>query len=148
MTKEKYAVLVKKRSRNSRSFIDCAKAFVIGGAICMIGQGILELYGNIGLSDDIAKTLTSVTLIFIGVLLTALHLYERIAKHGGAGTLVPITGFSNAVVSAALEFKSEGYVTGMSAKMFTLAGPVLIFGISASVLYGFVLCLIRGGACV
>lgn len=138
MTKEKYAVLVKKRSRNSRSFIDCVKAFVIGGAICMIGQGILELYGYLGLSQDTAKTLTSVTLIFIGVLLTALHLYERIAKHGGAGTLVPITGFANAMSSPAIEFRAEGLITGLAAKMFVIAGPVLVYGTAAAILYGLI----------
>ena len=136
MTKEKYAELVKKRSRNSRSFIDCAKAFVIGGAICMIGQGILELYVYIGLSEDNAKTLTSVTMIAVGVLLTALHLYERIAKHGGAGTLVPITGFANAMSSPAIEFKAEGLITGLAAKMFVIAGPVLVYGTAAAVAYG------------
>ena len=136
MTKEKYADLVKKRSRNSRMWIDCLKAFLIGGMICMIGQGILELYLSFGLSPDTAKTLCSVTLIAVGVLLTALHLYERIAKHGGAGTLVPITGFANAMSSPAIEFKAEGLITGLAAKMFAIAGPVLVYGTTAAVLYG------------
>ena len=136
MTKEKYADLVKKRSRNSRMWIDCLKAFLIGGMICMIGQGILELYLSFGLSPDTAKTLCSVTLIAVGVLLTALHLYERIAKHGGAGTLVPITGFANAMSSPAIEFKAEGLITGLAAKMFAIAGPVLVYGTTAAVVYG------------
>lgn len=138
MTKEKYSELVKKRSRNSRMGLDCIKAFLIGGAICAIGQGILVLFEAMGVSEDIAKTLTSVTLIFIGVLLTALHGYERIAKHGGAGTLVPITGFANAMSSPAIEFKAEGLITGLAAKMFVIAGPVLVYGTTAAVLYGFI----------
>ncbi len=138
MTKEKYAELVKERSKNSRIAIDCAKAFVIGGAICTIGQGILELFLYLDLEEDTAKTLTSVSLIFIGVLLTALHQYERLAKHGGAGTLVPITGFANAMSSPAIEFKAEGLITGLAAKMFVIAGPVLVYGTSAAVLYGII----------
>lgn len=138
MTKEKYAELVKKRSKNSRIAIDCAKAFVIGGAICTIGQGILELFLYLNFEEDTAKTLTSVSLIFIGVLLTALHQYERLAKHGGAGTLVPITGFANAMSSPAIEFKAEGLITGLAAKMFVIAGPVLVYGTAAAVLYGII----------
>lgn len=138
MTKEKYAQLVKKRSRNSKLWLDCLKAFLIGGAICAAGQGITELYRSIGLPEDTAKTLCSVTLIFIGVLLTALHQYERLAKHGGAGTLVPITGFANAMSAPAIEFKAEGWITGLAAKMFAIAGPVLVYGTAAAVAYGFV----------
>ena len=136
MTKENYSKLVELRSRNSRMGIDCLKAFLIGGVICTIGQGILELFLMTELSENDAKTLTSVTLIFIGVMLTALHLYERIAKHGGAGTLVPITGFANAMSSPAIEFKAEGLITGLAAKMFVIAGPVLVYGTTAAVLYG------------
>ena len=139
MTKENYSKLVDLRSRNSRMGLDCLKAFLIGGAICTIGQGILELYLMTELSENDAKTLTSVTLIFIGVMLTALHLYERIAKHGGAGTLVPITGFANAMSSPAIEFKTEGFITGLGAKMFIIAGPVIVYGVSASIIYGMVL---------
>ena len=138
MTKKKYAELVKERSKDSRIAIDCAKAFVIGGAICTIGQGILELFLYLDFEEDTAKTLTSVSLIFIGVLLTALHQYERLAKHGGAGTLVPITGFANAMSSPAIEFKAEGLITGLAAKMFVIAGPVLVYGTSAAVLYGII----------
>ena len=138
MTKEKYAELVKKRSPNSRPAVNCLKAFVIGGLICLAGQGFVELYFALGLDEDTAKTLCSVSLIALGVLLTALHLYEKIAKHGGAGTLVPITGFANAMSSPAIEFRSEGLITGLAAKMFVIAGPVLVYGISFATVYGLI----------
>ena len=111
-------------------------AFLIGGAICTVGQGLLELYQMWGLDEDTSKTLTSVTLIFFGILLTAIGVYDKIAKHAGAGTLVPITGFANAVSSPAIEFKAEGYVTGLGAKLFIIAGPVIVYGVSASIIYG------------
>ncbi len=142
MTNEQYAQLVKKRSRNSRLWLDCLKAFLIGGAICTLGQGILELYLSLGLEQETAATLCSVSLIFLGVLLTALHLYEKLAKHGGAGTLVPITGFANAMSSPAIEFKAEGLITGLAAKMFVIAGPVLVYGTTAAVVYGLIYWLI------
>ena len=138
MTKENYSKLVDQRSRNSNLWLDCLKAFLIGGAICTIGQGILEIFLALELSEKDAKTLTSVTLIFIGVLLTALHQYEKLAKHGGAGTLVPITGFANAMSSPAIEFKAEGLITGLAAKMFIIAGPVLVYGTAAAVIYGLI----------
>ena len=138
MTKENYADLVKKRSKNSRLPLDCLKAFLIGGLICMIGQGILELYLSLGVGEDDGKTLCSVTLIAFGVTLTAFHQYERLAKHGGAGTLVPITGFANAMSSPAIEFKAEGLITGLAAKMFVIAGPVLVYGTSAAIVYGLI----------
>ena len=136
MNQEKYANLVKVRSKNSPLALNCVKAFVIGGLICVIGQGILELYQYLGLDEETAKTLCSVTLIGLGVLLTLLHQYERLAKHGGAGTLVPITGFANAMSSPAIEFKAEGLITGLAAKMFVIAGPVLVYGTGAAILYG------------
>ena len=138
MTKENYSKLVDQRSRNSNLWLDCLKAFLIGGAICTIGQGILEIFLALELSEKDAKTLTSVSLIFIGVLLTALHQYEKLAKHGGAGTLVPITGFANAMSSPAIEFKAEGLITGLAAKMFIIAGPVLVYGTAAAVIYGLI----------
>ena len=144
MTKENYARLVKSRSDDSPIVKNCLKAFAIGGAICLLGQGIAELYLTLGLDEDISKTLCSVTLIAIGVLLTALHQYEKIAKHGGAGTLVPITGFANAMSSPAIEFKAEGLVTGLASKMFVIAGPVLVYGTAAAVLYGFIYWLATG----
>lgn len=119
--------------------MNCIKAFLIGGAICTIGQGFTDLYAMLGAAEKDSKTLCSVTLIFIGILLTAIGVYDKIAKHGGAGTLVPITGFANAVSSPAIEFKSEGYIAGLGAKLFIIAGPVIVYGVSASIIYGFVL---------
>ena len=136
MNDKAYSDLVKKRSKNSRSAMNCIKAFVIGGLICAIGQGLTELYAALGADEDTAKTLCSVSLIALGVILTGFHLYEKIAKHGGAGTLVPITGFANAMSSPAIEFKSEGLITGLAAKMFAIAGPVLVYGVSAAMIYG------------
>ena len=143
MNKQEYAKIVKKNSPNSRSVINCLKAFLIGGAICAMGQGLTDLYTSLGLGKDDAGTLCSVSLIFIGVLLTALHIYDNIAKHAGAGTLVPITGFANAVASPAIEFKSEGLITGLGAKMFVIAGPVIVYGVISAVLYGVVLFVIQ-----
>ena len=119
-------------------------ACLIGGVICMIGLGINDIYTHFGnLGKEAAASATSITLIFIGALLTGLNVYDKIAKFAGAGTIVPITGFANAIVSPAMEFKSEGYVLGMAAKMFTIAGPVLVFGISISVLSGLILWIFR-----
>ena len=134
--KKKYSKMVERQTKNSPIIKDCLKAFLIGGAICTIGQGICEFYMYLDMGKTEAQTMTSVTLIFIGVLLTALHLYEKIAKHGGAGTLVPITGFANSVASPAIEFKSEGFILGVGAKMFSIAGPVIVYGTVASVIYG------------
>ena len=138
MEKNKYSALVKQRSKNSKTALNCLKAFVIGGLICVIGQGFTEMYLFLGLDQDTAKTLCSVSLIAVGILLTALHQYEKLAKHGGAGTLVPITGFANAMSSPAIEFRAEGLVTGLAAKMFVIAGPVLVYGTSAAVIYGII----------
>lgn len=141
MTKEEYGAYVKKKSPGSKLFPDILCAFAIGGALCCVGQLFLDIYILLGLSKDIAASFTSVTLVFIGALLTGLGIYDDIAKIGGAGTLVPITGFANSVVAPALEFKTEGFVTGTGAKMFIIAGPVIVYGISASILYGLILCL-------
>ena len=138
MDKQTYSKIVKKNSPDSKCAVNCIKAFLIGGAICALGQGLTDLYMTLGLSKDDAGTLCSVSLIFIGILLTALHVYDNIAKHAGAGTLVPITGFANAMSSPAIEFKSEGQVLGLGAKMFSIAGPVLVFGTAASALYGLI----------
>lgn len=142
--KKNYQSYVKSRSPKSPLGRDLCLAFLVGGAICAIGQGIGELWGYAGLDKLDAASATSITLIFIGALLTGLNIYDNIAKYAGAGTIVPITGFANAIVSSALEFKSEGFILGMSAKMFTVAGPVLVFGISVSVIYGLILCLFGG----
>lgn len=136
---KEYNKIVTKNSPKSKLFVNCIKAFLIGGAICTIGQGFMDLYAMLGAAEKDSKTLCSVTLIFIGILLTAIGVYDKIAKHGGAGTLVPITGFANAVSSPAIEFKSEGYIAGLGAKLFIIAGPVIVYGVSASIIYGFVL---------
>ena len=140
MTNEQYAEYVKRKSPPSPLWGDLLKAFLIGGAICVIGELVTQLWLYAGLERVDASTACSMTLVFLGALLTGLGVYDDIAKFGGAGTLVPITGFANAVVSPALEFKSEGFVTGTAAKMFIIAGPV--FGVSASIVYGLVLCLL------
>ena len=142
MTNEQYAEYVKRKSPPSPLWGDLLKAFLIGGAICVIGELVTQLSLYAGHERVDASTACSMTLVFLGALLTGLGVYDDIAKFGGAGTLVPITGFANAVVSPALEFKSEGFVTGTAAKMFIIAGPVIVFGVSASIVYGLVLCLL------
>ena len=128
-----------KAAPNSKLWRNMLVAFLIGGLICTIGQGIMSWMQSLGLSREDGGAVTSISLIFLSALLTGLNCYDNIAKHAGAGTLVPITGFANAVVSPALEFKCEGLVMGVGAKMFVIAGPVLAYGISASVLYGVIL---------
>jgi stage V sporulation protein AC len=142
MTNEEYGKYVERKAPKSKVGPNMVKAFVSGGIICCIGQLILNGYGSLGLSKDLAGTATSITLVFIGALLTGLKIYDNLAKFAGAGTLVPITGFANSVAAPALEFKSEGFVTGMAAKMFVIAGPVIVFGLAASVLYGVIYCLV------
>ena len=122
-------------------FLIYGKAFVVGGLICCVGQAFFELYRAAGLDKETAAPVVSVTLVFLGALLTGLGVYDNIARFAGAGSLVPITGFANSVVSPALEFKSEGFITGMAAKMFVIAGPVLVYGTAASVVYGVILML-------
>ena len=136
MTEKEYAKLVKELSPKSPIWKDCLNAFWIGGLICTLGQVFINWYGHLGLSKTDAGTAASMTLVALSALLTGLSLYDNIAKHGGAGTLVPITGFANAIAAPAVEFKTEGFVLGVGAKMFTIAGPVIVYGISASVIYG------------
>lgn len=138
ISRKEYGELVKEYSPNSPMGKDLIFAFCIGGLICVIGQVVMDVWTGFGLGKDDAGTATSVTMVFLGALLTALSLYDNIAKHAGAGTLVPITGFSNAVVSPAIEFKSEGFILGMAAKMFTIAGPVIVYGVLSSVVYGLI----------
>ncbi|MDO5123047.1 MAG: stage V sporulation protein AC [Eubacteriales bacterium] len=138
MTKQAYSKLVKEKSKGSSVVKNCIWAFLVGGLICALGEGIAQLFLYLKLEEKDARTLTSVVLVFLGVLLTALGLYEKLAKHAGAGTLVPITGFANSVASPAIEFKSEGFVLGVGAKMFTIAGPVIVYGISAGMIYGLI----------
>ena len=117
---------------------DVLLAFLFGGLICCVGQALTSLYLALGAAEDAASTLTSVSMIFLGALFTGLGLYGRLAKYAGAGTLVPITGFANSVVSPALEFKTEGLVTGLAARIFSIAGPVVVYGVGASVVYGLI----------
>ena len=141
MTNSEYAEYVKNKCPRSPMGMDILKAYLVGGLIFCIGQLIGSVYRNFGLSDADAATATSITLILLGAILTGIGIYDNMAKFAGAGTLVPITGFANAVVSPALEFKSEGYITGTSSKMFVIAGPVIVFGLVASIVYGIVLVL-------
>lgn len=136
LSKQEYDRLVKEYSPNSPWWKDLFHAFWIGGLICVIGQLILNGWLSLGLGKDDAGTATSVSMVFLGALLTAFSVYDDIAKHAGAGTLVPITGFSNAVAAPALEFQTEGFILGVGAKMFTIAGPVIVYGLAASVVYG------------
>lgn len=138
ITPQEYNKMSDNASPKSNVVLDTFKAFLIGGIICVIGQILMQMYQNFGLDKTTSSTWTSVTLIFLSAILTALGLYEKIAKHGGAGTLVPITGFANAVVSCAIENKSEGYILGVGAKIFTIAGPVILYGTVASVIYGII----------
>ena len=140
---QEYQRYVQEKAKKSPIVKDTALAFVIGGLICVLGQAIQNGWAAAGLSQQDAGTATSCTLVFLSALLTGLNLYNKIARFGGAGTLVPITGFANAVVSPAIDFKSEGFITGMAAKMFTVAGPVIVFGTLASVIYGIVLMFLR-----
>ena len=136
MSKREYARYVKEMSPNSPFWKDVLLAFLIGGLICTIGQAVMNGFAAMGLEEQQAGTATSITMVFFSAVLTALSLYDNIAKHAGAGTLVPITGFANAVVSPAIEFKTEGFILGVGAKMFTIAGPVIVYGTVASVIYG------------
>ena len=138
MTEKEYDRLVKELSPRSPMWRDCLNAFWIGGLICAIGQLIMNGYLALGLDKEQAGTAMSMTLVAISALLTGLSLYDDIAKRAGAGTLVPITGFANAIASPAVEFKTEGFILGVGAKMFTIAGPVIVYGVSASVVYGLI----------
>ncbi len=145
MSKQEYGALVQSMAKPSPMGRDLVGAFVVGGAICALGQLLMQWYQSLGLDRDMASTAGTITLIFLSVLLTDLDLYCHLAKIAGAGTLVPVTGFANSIASPAVEFKSEGFVTagGMACKMFTIAGPVLVWGISASVVYGILLAVLQ-----
>ena len=138
MTEKQYQKLVEEMAPKSPIVKDCLNAFWIGGLICAIGQFFLNYYTSLGLSKENAGTATSMTMVALSALLTGLSLYDNIAKYGGAGTLVPITGFANAIAAPAVEFKTEGMILGTAAKMFTIAGPVIVYGLAASVVYGFI----------
>ena len=139
MTKEEYQRYVAQKAQKSPIVKDTACAFLIGGGICVIGQAILNLAKGQGLDQTAAGTVTTICLVGLSALLTGMNLYNKLARFGGAGTLVPVTGFANAVVSPAIDFKAEGFVTGMAAKMFLVAGPVLVFGTVAAAIYGVIL---------
>ena len=139
MTNDAYKEYSDAHAPRSRLLRNIWRAFWVGGLICCIGQLLGDLYSAAGLNETAAASAVSVTLVFLGALLTGLGLYDRIAKYAGGGTLVPITGFANSVAAPAIEFKTEGYITGTAAKMFLIAGPVIVYGIGASVIYGLIL---------
>ena len=138
ITNEEYKKLYQKASPRSPMLKDIVLAFLIGGAICTVGQAIKEYFISLGLDEKAVSSALSITMIFLGVLLTDLRIYPKIAKYAGAGTIVPITGFANSIASPAVEYKTEGLVLGTCVKMFTIAGPVLVCGLSASVAYGLI----------
>ena len=138
MTEKQYDKLVKEMMPKSPIWRDCLNAFWIGGLICTLGQVFVNCYQGMGLEKEQAGTVASMTLVALSALLTGLSLYDDLAKMAGAGTLVPITGFANSIAAPAVEFKTEGFILGVGAKMFTIAGPVIVYGVSASVVYGFI----------
>ena len=138
MTEKEYGDLVKQKMPKSPIVRDCCNAFWIGGLICVIGQFFVNRYEAAGLEKDLAGTAASMTLVALSALLTGLSLYDNIAKYAGAGTLVPITGFANAIAAPAVEFKTEGMILGTAAKMFIIAGPVIVYGVSTSAVYGLI----------
>ena len=144
LTPKDYDRMTKEASPGTKSWRNIPLAFLIGGLICTLGQGLTQWYLSMGMAKDEAAAWTSVTLVGLSALLTGLRVYDNIAKFGGAGTLVPITGFANAVVSPAIEFKSEGLVLGLGAKMFISAGPVIVYGITAAAVYGLILFVMGG----
>ncbi len=138
ISKQDYATMVKEVSPPSPKLKNCLWAFFVGGGICAFGQVLFHIFSYFGIKPDLCYTLVAITIIVLTAILTGLGLFDKIAKRAGAGTLVPVSGFANAVVSPAIEFKSEGIVLGLSAKLFSIAGPVILFGITASVIYGII----------
>lgn len=141
-TNKQYSEMTDKASPPSSVLKDCICAFLVGGAICLLGQVLTNLFVSAGIEAETAKTVSTISLVFLSALSTACRFYDNIARHAGAGTLVPITGFANAIVSPAMEFKSEGLVIGTGVKMFNIAGPVIVYGTTASVIYGIILWII------
>ena len=139
MSPKQYQAYLKSINPKSPVWKNMALAFLVGGAICCVGQALSDWYGSLGLNTEDAGTATSVSLVFLSALFTGLGLYHKLARYAGAGTLVPITGFANSVVSPAIDFRAEGIITGTAVKMFTVAGPVIVFGTAASILYGLIL---------
>jgi stage V sporulation protein AC len=138
LSKTQYGEMYKEASASTKWYITVPKAFFFGGLICAIGQAFFNMYEYFGLDKDSCATATSITLVFLSALFTGLGWYDRIAKHAGAGTLVPITGFANSVAAPAVEFKTEGYILGLGAKIFIISGPVILYGTLASVVYGLI----------
>lgn len=138
MTEREYKRLVKELEATSPVWKDCIWAFCVGGLICVLGQAIMNFWSWVGLEKENAGTAASMCLVALSALFTGLSLYDNLAKHAGAGTLVPITGFANSISAPAVEFKTEGFILGVGAKMFTIAGPVIVYGVSASVVYGLI----------
>ena len=136
MDKKEYKKFADKKAPPSNTAADCLKAFLFGGAICTVGQVLFTLYRSAGLDEEMTANAVSITLIFLGVLLTGLDIYPKLAKHAGAGTIVPITGFANSVASPAIETRTEGFVMGVGTKIFTIAGPVIVYGVSAAFVAG------------
>lgn len=143
ISKDDYSNMVDKASPNSPKMLNCVKAFLFGGLICTIGQIIMTLLENAGLNDKEVQAGTSCILIIITAILTGIGVFDKIARHAGAGTVVPITGFANSVVSPALEFKHEGLVLGTASQMFTIAGPVIVYGVASSFLYGLIIFIFK-----
>lgn len=142
-TKDEYRKYVDKVSPNSKTARNVLRAYLVGGVICMLGQFFINSFRQMGLDQDVSASLTSVVMVFFGVSFTALDLYDELGKFAGAGSIVPITGFANSIASPAIEYKSEGYVLGIGARMFLIAGPVLVYGISISIIIGIIHYLIR-----
>ena len=138
MTNKQYNNYIEKRSEKSPCMLNCIKAFLVGGVICCLGEYFATLYKRFGVDNETSLLLASLTLIFFAGLLTGIGVFDKIAKFGGGGALVPITGFSNSVAAAAIEAKSEGFVTGVASKMFTICGPVIAYGCFASIIYGLI----------
>ncbi|MFA7637329.1 MAG: stage V sporulation protein AC [Monoglobales bacterium] len=136
MNKTEYSKLVKKESPGTKWYFNIPKAFIFGGFICLIGEAFRQFYLSMDMSDVVAGAFTAMTMVFIGAFLTGIGVYDNLAKHGGAGTAVPITGFANSIVSPAMEFKTDGFIMGVGAKMFTVAGPVIVYGVISSVIIG------------
>lgn len=138
-----YGQMVKNVSPPSKALRNIILAFLTGGAICTLGHAFIRLYTRMGMAEDKAFSAAAITLVFFAALLTGMNVYDKIARFGGGGTLVPITGFANAIAAPALEFKSEGYILGLGAKMFAIAGPVIVYGVSAGIVYGIILYIFR-----
>lgn len=139
ISKDEYSKMTDKASPNSPKVLNCVKAFLIGGTICCFGEVLNTIFRNMGLSADDIKIATPSVIIVITAVLTGIGVFDRIARHAGAGTIVPITGFANSVVSPALEFKQEGMILGTAAQMFTIAGPVIVYGVGSSFIYGLII---------